>query len=236
MKCSPSPIEVAVEQLARGGIVIVLDSADRENEGDFLAAAELITADTVHFMVTHGRGHLCQAILPSTAKRLQVGPLVPTNGLQAPRFAMPVDYRGCKTGISPLDRAATIRSITDRSSRPLDFVRPGHIFPLIAREGGVLQRPGHTEAAIDLSRMAGLTPSGVICEICSRDGRNMADAAELRQLAHEQRLPMVTIGDLIAYRQESAECEQAVEPVEYLPADLSATMPPIEHPPQRAVK
>ncbi len=215
-------IEAAIEQLASGGIVIAVDSADRENEGDFLAAAELITAETVHFMITHGRGHLCQPILPSTAVRLAVQPLVPSNGSEAPRFAMPVDSRDCATGISPLDRATTIRAIASSSSVSQDFVRPGHIFPLIARDGGVVERPGHTEAAIDLTRMSGLTPSGVLCEICSRDGRNMADLDELRQLAEEHDLPIIAIDDLIAYRRNHEDGAQVLQCCDELLKDLSA--------------
>ncbi len=206
-----STVVAAVETIARGGVVIVLDALDRENEGDFIAAAELMTPETVHFMITHGRGHLCQAITLSTAERIDVQPLVVSHGFEAPRFAMPVDFRGCTTGISPVDRALTIASIVDPSNRADDFVRPGHIFPLIAQEGGVLHRQGHTEAAIDLTTMAGLTPSGVLCEICSRDGRHMADLAELKMLGDEFSLPIVTIDDLVEYRRDHAADPQMVD-------------------------
>ena len=215
-----STVVAAVETIARGGVVIVLDALDRENEGDFVAAAELITPETVHFMVTHGRGHLCQAITLSTAERIDVQPLVVSHELDVPRFAMPVDFRGCTTGISPVDRALTIRSIVDPSNRSDDFMRPGHMFPLIAQDGGVLQRQGHTEAAIDLTTMAGLLPSGVLCEICSRDGRHMADLAELTQLADEFSLPIVTIDDLVEYRRDDAEDPQMVELARSLLQDL----------------
>jgi 3,4-dihydroxy 2-butanone 4-phosphate synthase/GTP cyclohydrolase II len=200
-----STVEVAVDAIARGGVVIVLDAWDRENEGDFMAASELITAETVNLMITYGRGHLCQSVLPSTARRIDVQPLVTSNDSTAPRFAMPVDARVCTTGISPVDRALTIRSIVDESTTAADFVRPGHIFPLIAEEHGVLARQGHTEAGIDLTRMAELTPSAVLCEICSRDGRNMAHLDELRELAHELNLPIVTIDSLAEYRQYEAK-------------------------------
>ena len=205
MNSSFSTVETAVEAIARGGVVIVLDAWDRENEGDFLAASELITAETINLMITYGRGHLCQSVLPSTARRIDVQPLVASNDATAPRFAMPVDARVCTTGISPVDRALTIRSIVDEATTAADFIRPGHIFPLIAEQRGVLARQGHTEAGIDLTRMAELTPSAVLCEICSRDGRNMANLDELKELAHEFNLPIVTIDSLVEYRHYEAK-------------------------------
>jgi len=215
-----STVEAAIEAIAQGGVVIVLDAWDRENEGDFLAAAELITAENINLMITHGRGHLCQSVLPSTAGRIDVQPLVTVNDSTAPRFAMPVDARICTTGISPVDRALTIRSIVDETSTAADFVRPGHIFPLIAEERGVLARQGHTEAGIDLTRMAELTPSAVLCEICSRDGRNMASLGELRELADEFMLPIITIGSLVEYRQQETEDLQLAEVVQNLTQDV----------------
>ncbi len=217
-----STVELAVETIAKGGVVIVLDAWDRENEGDFLAAAETITAEAIHFMITYGRGHLCQPILPATAKRIDVQPLVPSRDPTAPRFAMPVDDVRCKTGISPIDRAMTIQSIVDPASQAGDFIRPGHIFPLIAQDGGVLQRQGHTEAATDLTRMAGLAPSGVLCEICSRDGRQMAELDELIQLADEFSLPIVTIDSLVEFRQDSGEDFHIAELAQGLADELSA--------------
>jgi 3,4-dihydroxy 2-butanone 4-phosphate synthase/GTP cyclohydrolase II len=208
-------VELAIEQIARGGIVIVLDALERENEGDFLAAADLITPETIHFMTTHGRGHLCLPVLPADAARFGAQPLVPSNGPEAPCFAMPLDSRECATGISPLDRALTIRSLVDPASRPEDFLRPGHVFPLIAREGGVLSRPGHTESAVDLTAMAGQASAGVLCEICSCDGRTMAGLDELQKLAQEYQLPIVTIDSLINYRKQLAPeihvAESAIE-------------------------
>ena len=223
MKSHFSTVLAAVETIARGGVVIVLDALDRENEGDFVAAAELITPETIHFMVTHGRGHLCQPITLSMAERIDVQPLVESGGLEAPRFAMPVDFRGCTTGISPVDRALTIGSIVDPSNGSSDFVRPGHIFPLIAQEGGVLQRQGHTEATIDLTTMDGLAPSGVLCEICSRDGRHMANLAELNKLADEFSLPIVTIDDLVEYRRDHAADPQMMDLARSLLKDLVPT-------------
>jgi len=220
MESNLSTVEVAVEAIARGGVVIVLDALDRENEGDFLAAAELITAETINLMITYGRGHLCQSVLPSTARRIDVQPLIASNDSTAPRFAMPVDARVCTTGISPVDRALTIRSIVDETSGAADFVRPGHIFPLIAEQRGVLARQGHTEAGIDLTRMAGLTPSAVLCEICSRDGRNMANLDELRELAQKFDLPIVTIDSLVEYRRDEAEHLQIAEFVRDLAEDV----------------
>lgn len=222
MESSYATVEVAVETIGRGGVIIVLDAWDRENEGDFMAAAELVTPETINLMITNGRGHLCQSVLPSTARRIDVQPLVASNDSTAPRFAMPVDARVCKTGISPIDRALTIQSIVDETSTASDFVRPGHIFPLIAEERGVLARQGHTEAGIDLTRMAGLTPSAVLCEICSRDGRNMASVDELRELAQELDIPIVTIDSLVEYRRSEAEELQIAEFARELAEDLLA--------------
>jgi len=196
-----SRMEEALEALANGRMIIVADAEERENEGDLIAAAEKVTAETVHFMITEGRGQLCMPLRPEIARRLQLRPMVPNKSLAMPCFTIPVDHRFCRTGISPKERAFTIQMIIDAATRPEDFVRPGHIFPLIAREGGVLQRPGHTEATVDLVRMAGLTGAGVLCEICSRDGRNMATGDELMQIAETFHLPIITIDDVIRHRQ-----------------------------------
>ncbi|MFQ5730856.1 MAG: 3,4-dihydroxy-2-butanone-4-phosphate synthase [Planctomycetaceae bacterium] len=202
-----SRIEDALEAISQGSCVVVLDSEDRENEGDFVAAADNVTPELIHFMISHGRGQLCMPVLPKTAWRLDLHPMVSNAAPSAPRFAVPVDFRECHTGISPEERALTIRKIVDVSTRPEDYLRPGHIFPLIAQERGVLQREGHTEAAVDLARMAGLTGAGVLCEICSRDGRTMARGEELMQLAAEFGLPIIAIDALIDYR-------RAQEPVD----------------------
>ncbi|HUE16480.1 MAG TPA: 3,4-dihydroxy-2-butanone-4-phosphate synthase [Planctomycetaceae bacterium] len=199
-----SRIEEAIEALANGRMIIVADAEERENEGDFVVAAEKVTPDSVHFMISEGRGQLCMPLRPEIARRLHLRPMVPNKSLSVPCFAVPVDHRFCHTGISPKERAFTIQMMIDGTTRPDDFVRPGHIFPLIAREGGVLQRPGHTEATVDLVRMAGLCGAGVLCEICSRDGRNMATGDELMQIAETFQLPIITIDDVIRYRQVQA--------------------------------
>jgi 3,4-dihydroxy 2-butanone 4-phosphate synthase/GTP cyclohydrolase II len=196
-----SRLEEAIEALANGRIVIVADAEERENEGDLLVAAEKVTAESVHFMISEGRGQLCMPLRSEIARRLQLRPMVPNKSLGTPCFAVPVDHRFCRTGISPKERAFTIQMMIDPTTRPDDFVRPGHIFPLIARDGGVLQRPGHTEASVELTRMAGLTGAGVLCEICSRDGRNMATGDELMQIAETFHLPIITIDEVIRQRQ-----------------------------------
>ncbi len=194
-----SKVEEALEALAKGRIVIVVDDEDRENEGDFVAAAESITPETIEFMITHGRGLLCMPIMPETAARLELRPMVEQNN--APHktpYTVPVDHRSCSTGISAEERARTVRAIIDPATRPADLVRPGHLFPLVAKEGGVLRRAGHTEAAVDLARLAGLAPAGVICEIL--DGVKVAGREKLHALATEHGLPILSIETLIAYR------------------------------------
>lgn len=197
-------VEAAIDALKGGRVVIVVDSEDRENEGDFLAAAETVTPKIVHFMTSQGRGHLCMPVAPRIAQRLELNPIVPQKTLTMPCFAIPVDHCQCRTGISPTERARTIRAMMDPASRPTDFVRPGHVFPLIARDQGIFRRQGHTEAAVDLTRLAGLSPAGVLCEICSRDGLHMAVGEELMEIAAEFRLPMVTIDALLAFRLRQA--------------------------------
>jgi 3,4-dihydroxy 2-butanone 4-phosphate synthase/GTP cyclohydrolase II len=194
-----SRIEEALQALSEGRIIIVVDDEDRENEGDFVAAAEKATPETIAFMITHGRGLLCMPILPEVADRLQLGAMVEHNTAphQTP-YTIPVDHISCRTGISAEERARTIRAILDPETKPADLVRPGHLFPLVAKEGGVLRRAGHTEAAVDLARLAGLTPAGVICEIT--DGIRMAGRERLQAIAYEHHLPIVSIEALIRYR------------------------------------
>ncbi len=170
-----STIDDAVAAMGRGEVLIVVDAEDRENEGDFICAAEKITPEIVNFMITHGRGQLCMPLLPDVCERLKLPPMVETN--TAPlgtSFTIPVDHRSSKTGITAQERAYTIRALIDPESVPADFVRPGHLFPLVAKEGGVLRRAGHTEATVDLARMAGLFPAGTLCEILDTAG-NRAD-------------------------------------------------------------
>ena len=197
-----SSIPDAVEQIRKGGVVIVLDDEDRENEGDFICAAELATPETMNF-VLGGRGDFCMPILSDTARRLNAVPLVDRNTTKTETaFLTPLDHVSAKTGITALERATCVRAIADPTSKADDFVRPGHVHLLLAREGGVLRRAGHTEAAVDLARMAGLRPAGVICEILDTDG-NRATRDRLMEIAHENRLPIITIEDLIAYRRLS---------------------------------
>jgi 3,4-dihydroxy 2-butanone 4-phosphate synthase / GTP cyclohydrolase II len=202
MKNSFSRIEDALDALALGLAVIVVDSEDRENEGDFVVAADKITPALIHFLVTHGRGQVCMPITREVASRLELQPMVASKGQEMPNFTLPIDHVDCKTGISPFERAATIQAIVDEATRPDDFVRPGHMFPLIARDGGTLVRQGHTEASVDLARMAGLRPAAVLCEICSRDGLHMARRDELLELAADCTMPIITIDALIEYRQK----------------------------------
>ena len=208
-----STIDRAVEAIARGEVIVVMDAEDRENEGDFICAAEKITPETVNFMV-HGVGLLCMPLLPEVCERLDLHPMVTEN--TAPlgtNFTVPVDHRSCRTGITVQERAATIRAILDPSSKPADFVRPGHLFPLVAKEGGVLRRAGHTEAAVDLARLAGLKPAGVLIEILDAHG-DRANRDELWELAQQFKLEIITIEDLIRYRRRMeklvyrvADCE-----------------------------
>lgn len=195
-----SSIDSAIEAIAQGRVVIVMDAEDRENEGDFVCAAEKVTPEVVNFMITIGRGQLCMPILPEVCQRLNLDRMVEHN--TAPLgtdFTVPVDHRSCRTGITAQERAATILAIVDPTSKPTDFVRPGHLFPLIAKEGGVLRRAGHTEAAVDLARMAGLKPAGVLCEILNESG-DRAQREELYRLAAQFGLEIISIEELIRYR------------------------------------
>ncbi|TWU29293.1 GTP cyclohydrolase II [Bythopirellula polymerisocia] len=195
-----SSIEDAVAAIAAGQTIVVVDAEDRENEGDFVCAAEKVTTETVNFMITHGRGQLCMPILPEVSERLKLSPMVEQN--TAPlgtNYTVPVDHRTTRTGITAAERARTIKAICDPASIPADFNRPGHLFPLVAKEGGVLRRAGHTEAAVDLARMAGLQPAGVLCEILNEEG-DRATRDALRKTAIDFKLPIISIEQLIAYR------------------------------------
>lgn len=195
-----SSIETAVESIKNGKIVIVMDDEDRENEGDFVCAAEKVTDEMVNFMLVHGRGQVCMPVLPEICQRLDLAPMVAHNTapLQT-AFTVPVDHITNKTGITAQEKATTIRALIDPKSKPSDFVRPGHLFPLEAKEGGVLRRAGHTEAVIDLVRLAGLLPGGVLCEILDETG-NRADREKLFALAEQFQLEIITIEELIKYR------------------------------------
>ncbi len=196
-------IDEAIEELRNGRIIIVIDDEDRENEGDFVAAAESITPETVNFFVKHGRGILCASITAQRAEELHLAPMVENNtSLHETPFTVPVDYlHGTTTGVSAADRAATIRQLTNPKNKPSDFGRPGHVFPLRAVAGGVLRRSGHTEAVVDLCALAGLYPAGALVEIMNADG-TMARLPELQQIAKEHSLKIVTIKDLVEYRRK----------------------------------
>jgi 3,4-dihydroxy 2-butanone 4-phosphate synthase / GTP cyclohydrolase II len=193
--------EQALAAVGRGELVVVVDDDDRENEGDLIFAAEAATPEKLAFMVRHTSGVICATLSPGRAAELQLGLMVADNGeSHRTAFTVSVDYlRGTTTGISAADRAATIRALSDPVVGPADFARPGHVFPLRAREGGVLERMGHTEAASDLARMSGLRPYGVLCEIVEEDG-SMARRPALHRFAHKYGLPLTTIADLATYR------------------------------------
>ncbi|MCD4710531.1 MAG: bifunctional 3,4-dihydroxy-2-butanone-4-phosphate synthase/GTP cyclohydrolase II [Bacteroidales bacterium] len=195
-------IEEALEDIRNGKIIIVVDDEDRENEGDFVCAAELVTPETVNFMASRGKGLICASLTDERCAELDL-PLMVTNNTSShtTAFTVSVDLlgQGCTTGISASDRAKTLRSLVDPTTKPDNLGRPGHIFPLKAKRQGVLRRAGHTEAALDLTRLAGLKPGGVLVEIMNEDG-SMARLPELSRIAEEHNLKIITIKDLIAYR------------------------------------
>ena len=194
-------IEEALDDFRKGKIVIVVDDEDRENEGDFIVAAEMITPETVNFMLKNGRGVLCAPITLSRCKELQLEPQVSSNtSLLGTPFTVTVDkVEGCTTGVSTADRAATIKALADPTSKPETFARPGHINPLYAQDNGVLRRAGHTEASIDLARLAGLYPAAALIEIMNEDG-TMARMPQLIEIAKEHNFKIISIKDLIEYR------------------------------------
>ena len=195
-------IEEAIEDIKQGKIVIVVDDEDRENEGDFIAAAEKVTPEMINFMTQHGRGLLCTPLLEKRCKELGLDMMVENNTvLHHTQFTVSIDLKGegCTTGISVFDRAKTIKALVKPETKPEDFGRPGHIFPLKAKEGGVLRRTGHTEAAVDLARLAGLEPAGILIEILNEDG-SMARLPQLVKVAEKHNLKIISIEDLVAYR------------------------------------
>ena len=197
-------IESAIKDIRDGKIVIVVDDKNRENEGDFLASAELVTPEIINFMATHGKGLICAPITENISKRLGLNLMVGTNtDPQDTAFTVSIDLKGngVTTGISASDRAATIRALIDKKTKANQFSKPGHVFPLVAKSGGVLRRTGHTEAAIDLPRLAGLKPAGVIVEIMNKDG-TMARVPDLIKVAKKFSLKIISIEDLVAYRME----------------------------------
>jgi len=197
-------IEVALNELRDGRMIVAVDDEDRENEGDLMMAAEMITPEAINFMATHGRGLICLAMTGERLDELRLGPMtLDSTALGGTGFTVSIDAKGhgVTTGISARDRAQTIQTAIDARSDPADFARPGHVFPLRCRAGGVLERRGHTEAAVDLSRLAGLHPSGVICEILREDGC-MARVPDLVRFCKLHALKMVTVADVVRYRLE----------------------------------
>ena len=195
-------IEEAIEDIKQGKIIIVVDDEDRENEGDFIAAAEKVTPEMINFMTQHGRGLLCAPLLEKRCNELGLDMMVENNTvLHHTQFTVSIDLKGegCTTGISVFDRAKTIKALVKPQTKPEDFGRPGHISPLKAKEGGVLRRTGHTEAAVDLARLAGLEPAGILIEILNEDG-SMARLPQLLKVAEKQNLKIISIEDLVAYR------------------------------------
>ncbi|WP_130735084.1 3,4-dihydroxy-2-butanone-4-phosphate synthase [Flavobacterium sp. J27] len=209
-------IEEAIEDIRQGKIIIVVDDEDRENEGDFLAAAEKCTPEMINFMATHGRGLICTPLTESRCKELDLHAMVRNNtDHMETAFTVSIDLKGngVTTGISAGDRAKTVLSLIDPNTKPFDLARPGHIFPLIAKQGGVLRRTGHTEAAIDFARLAGFKPAGVIVEIMNEDG-TMARLPQLVEVAKKFDLKLVSIEDLVAYRMQHDSLIQKKEDFE----------------------
>ena len=206
-----STVDEAIDQIRAGKCVIVVDDEDRENEGDLIVAAEKVTPDIINFMATHGRGLICMPLEGKRLDELQVPMMVQRNSApQGTAFAVSIEAKnGTTTGISASDRAATVLAVLDPNTRPDDISMPGHMFPLRARPGGVLERSGHTEAAVDLARLAGLYPAGVICEIMNEDG-TMARFPELQVFGKKHDIRLLSIAQLIAYRRRSEKLVQRV--------------------------
>ena len=208
-------IELAIEDIRNGKCIIVVDNEDRENEGDLVAASELCTPDLINFMATEGRGLICVSIENERAKELKLEPMERKNSsLHETNFTISVDAnKNTTTGISAFDRSETVRALIDESTSSTDLARPGHIFPIVGKEGGVMRRAGHTEASIDLSSLAGLKPSGVICEIMADDG-TMARGELLENFANKHSLKIISIEDLIRYRRKNEKLVEKIEAIE----------------------
>lgn len=209
-------IEEALNDLRDGRIVIVADDEDRENEGDFICNADKVTAEHINFMAKYGRGLICVGMTAERLQELEIHPMVSMNtALMGTQFTVSVDARqGISTGISAADRAKTIRDLVDPASKPSDFAKPGHIFPIAAAKGGVLQRAGHTEAAVDLAALSGSTPCGVLCEILNDDG-TMARVPQLIRLSKEFGMKLITVRDLIAYRRRTERFIECVASADF---------------------
>lgn len=210
-------IEDAIQAIRDGEIIVVVDDADRENEGDMILAAEKVTPEKINFLARFARGLICAPITQERADALELGPMVPENTCRlGTAFTVSIDLASgdTTTGISAHDRAATIQALVHPDTRPDDFMRPGHIFPLVAKEGGVLRRAGHTEASVDLARLAGLAPAGVLCEVLDDDG-SMARLPRLVGIAQHHGLKIVTIADLIAYRRRTEKLVEKVREIRF---------------------
>ncbi len=215
-KIKLNTIEEAIEDIRQGKIIIVVDDEDRENEGDFIAAAEMVTPEMINFMATHGRGLICAPLTEKRCKELDLHPMVTNNTvLHQTAFTVSVDLigHGCTTGISAHDRSKTIEFLVKDDTKPEDLGRPGHIFPLIAKQGGVLRRTGHTEAAVDFARLAGMKPAGILVEILNEDG-TMARLPQLVEVAKKFDMKLVSIEDLVAYRMQHDSLIQKKEDFE----------------------
>ena len=193
-------VKKAIEEIQKGNIIIMIDDEDRENEGDLVYAGVFSTPKKVNFLASKGRGLICVSLTKDIAKKLELNPMVPQNSESfSTAFTISVDAKECKTGISAFERDLTIKKLSSPTSKPDDFVKPGHIFPLIAKEGGVLVRTGHTEGSVDICKLAGVYPSAVICEIMNEDG-TMARRKDLTKFAKEHNLAVVYIADIVEYR------------------------------------
>ncbi|GGF72741.1 3,4-dihydroxy-2-butanone-4-phosphate synthase [Wenyingzhuangia marina] len=206
-------IQEAIEDIRNGKMIIVVDDEDRENEGDFIAAAEKVTPEMINFMAQHGRGLICAPLIEERCDELGLNMMVNNNTvLHHTQFTVSVDLigHGCTTGISAHDRSKTIYALTQNETKPSDLGRPGHIFPLKAKEGGVLRRTGHTEASVDLARLAGLKPAGILVEILNEDG-SMARLPRLREVADKFNLKLISIEDLVSYRMQHDSLIKKIE-------------------------
>ena len=196
-------IEAAINDLKAGKLVIVVDDEDRENEGDFVGLADKVTPEMINFMITHGKGLVCTAVTKKKAEKLDLSLMVDKNtDPYGTAFTVSIDHETTSTGISAYERAVTIRALTEKNVTSSEFKRPGHVFPLIAKENGVLERPGHTEASVDLAEISGASPVAVICEIIKEDGR-MARVPDLIEIANKFHLKLITIKELISYRKQN---------------------------------
>jgi len=206
-------IEEALEDIRQGKMIVIVDDEDRENEGDLVMAAEMATPEAINFMATYGRGLICVPMIKDRIHALQLDPMVTQNtDPHGTAFTVSVDSAACSTGISAFERAQTVKILMDPHSEPTDLHRPGHIFPLQAREGGVLVRAGHTEGSVDLARLAGLQPAGLICEIMNEDG-TMARVPDLQLFVEKHNLKFITLEDLISYRRQSEKLIERVESI-----------------------